>query len=150
LPIDHAPAVGCGRQSLGAQPFDFAGCGGVIGFANAPARNAQSLATTAKVSCCKSCRVAAAKTERQDLINTKHLLKVIAAWVTMVYVVCYGGVALIPGVRPWFMQYALHMNMSIGENAITFATFISGLVIWNVIGLIGAWVFAFLHNKIKQ
>jgi len=35
-----------------------------------------------------------------------------------------------------------------GENAITFATFVSGLVIWNVIGLLGAWLFAFLHDKL--
>jgi hypothetical protein len=49
------------------------------------------------------------------MINTKHLLKVVAAWVTIVYVVCFVGVALIPGVRPWFMQYALHMNVSMGE-----------------------------------
>ena len=84
------------------------------------------------------------------MINTKHLLKVMAAWVTIVYVVCFVGVALIPGVRPWFMQYALHMNVSMGENIITFATFVSGLLIWNVIGLVAAWLFAFLHNKIKQ
>jgi hypothetical protein len=47
------------------------------------------------------------------------------------------------------MQYALHMNASLGENVITFTTFISGLVIWNVIAVLGAWLFAFLHNKIK-
>jgi len=84
------------------------------------------------------------------MINTKHLLKVMAAWVTIVYVVCFVGVALIPGVRPWFMQYALHMNISMGENVVTLATFISGLVIWNVIAFLGAWLFAVLHNKIKQ
>jgi hypothetical protein len=82
------------------------------------------------------------------MINTKHLLKVIAAWVTIVYIVCFVGVALIPGVRPWFMQYALHMKVSMGENMITFVTFVSGLVIWNVIGLVGAWLFTFLHNQI--
>jgi hypothetical protein len=37
------------------------------------------------------------------MINTKHLLKVVAGWVTIVYVICFGGVALIPGVRSWFM-----------------------------------------------
>ncbi len=88
--------------------------------------------------------------EMKNMINTKHLLKVMAAWVTIVYVVCFVGVALIPGVRPWFMQYALHMNVSMGENIITFATFVSGLVIWNMIGVVGACLFAFLHNKIKQ
>jgi hypothetical protein len=84
------------------------------------------------------------------MINTKHLLKVTAAWITVVYVVCFGGVALIPQVRPWFMHYALHMNASLGENVATVTTFISGLVIWNLVALLAAWLFAFLHNKIKQ
>lgn len=70
------------------------------------------------------------------------------AWVTIVYIVCFGGVAFIPGIRPWFMQHALHMNISMGENVLTLMTFISGLVIWNVIVLLGAWLFAFLHNHI--
>jgi hypothetical protein len=83
------------------------------------------------------------------VINTKHLLKVTALWISFVYIVCFGGVALVPGIRPWFMRYALHMNGSLGENAITFTTFISGLVVWNVIALFGVWLFAFLHNKIK-
>jgi len=82
------------------------------------------------------------------MINTKHLLKVTAVWVTIVYIVCFVGVALIPGVRPWFIQYAPHMNA--GENIITFATFVSGLVIWNVIAFLGAWLFAILNNKIEQ
>ena len=84
------------------------------------------------------------------MINTRHLLKVMAAWVTIVYVVCFAGVALIPGVRPWFMHYALHMNISMGDNVVTLTTFVSGLIIWNVIGLLGVWLFAFLHNEIKR
>ncbi len=83
------------------------------------------------------------------MINTKHLLKVTAAWTTIVYVVCFAGVAFIP-IRPWFMQYALHMNVSLGESVITFTTFISGLLIWNVVALLAAWLFAFLFAKIKQ
>ena len=84
------------------------------------------------------------------MINTRHLLKVTAAWVMIVYVVCFVGVALIPGVRPWFMQYALHMNVSMGENVTTLTTFISGLVIWNVVAFLAGWLFALLHNNIKQ
>ena len=84
------------------------------------------------------------------MINTKHVLKVVAAWITIVNIVCFVGVALIPGVRPWFMHYALHTNMSLGENVMTFTTFVSSLGIWNVIGFFGAWLFAFLHNKIKR
>jgi hypothetical protein len=36
------------------------------------------------------------------------------------------------------------------ENVITLTTFISGLVIWNVVALLGAWLLALPHNKIKQ
>jgi hypothetical protein len=64
------------------------------------------------------------------MIDRKHLLKVVAAWLTIVYIICFGGVALIPDGRPWFMHYALHMNISMGENVLTLTTFISGLVIW--------------------
>jgi len=48
------------------------------------------------------------------------------------------------------MHYALHVNVNMGENIITLATFISGLVIWNLVGVLGAWLFAFLHNQIKR
>lgn len=84
------------------------------------------------------------------MINTKHLLKVMSVWVTILWVVCFGVVTLIPGITPWFMRYALHMNLSMVENVMTVTTFISGLVIWNVIAFLGAWLFAVLHNKIKQ
>ena len=84
------------------------------------------------------------------MINTKHLLKVTAVWISILYIVCFGGVALVPGIRPWFMQHALHMNASLGENVITFRTFISGLLIWNAVALLALWLFAFLFNKIKQ
>ena len=83
------------------------------------------------------------------MINTKHLLKVTAAWITIVYVVCFGGVALVPGIRPWFMHYALHMKANLGENVIGLATFASGLLLWNVVALLAVGLFAFLFNKLK-
>lgn len=42
------------------------------------------------------------------MINTAHLLKVMVVWITIVWVVCFGGVALIPGVVPWFWRCASH------------------------------------------
>jgi 2TM family of unknown function (DUF5676) len=84
------------------------------------------------------------------MINAKHLLKVTALWISIVDIICFGGVALVPGIRLWFMEYALHMNASVGENVATITTFISGLVIWNVVAFSGVWLFAFLHNKIKE
>jgi 2TM family of unknown function (DUF5676) len=92
---------------------------------------------------------------RQGMTNTGHFLKVTALWMTIVYIVCFGGVALVPGIRPWFVHYALHMNVSMGENVMTTSTFFSGLVIWNVVTLLGVWLFGFCttrsnHEKTAQ
>lgn len=59
------------------------------------------------------------------MINTQHLLKATAAWVSIVYVVCFGGVALYPQIRELFMRYALHVEVDIGS-IITPLTFIAG------------------------
>ncbi|MEK9154822.1 MAG: DUF5676 family membrane protein [Patescibacteria group bacterium] len=82
-------------------------------------------------------------------MNTKHLLKITSAWVSIVYVVCFVGVALFPGIRSSFMLYGLHTSIDIGQNIVTFGTFISGLVIWNIIALLAVGLFAILYNKIK-
>ncbi len=84
------------------------------------------------------------------MINIKHLLTVTAAWMTIVFIVCFGGVALLPGILPWFMQYALHMSATSGERIVNLTTFFSGLVIWNLIALFTVWLFAFLFTKIKH
>lgn len=84
------------------------------------------------------------------MINTKHLLRVGAAWISIVYVICYVGVAIFGGIRPGFMRYALHMNAVMGQNVLTFGTFLSGLVIWNIIALVSFWLFATLFNTIKK
>jgi len=85
------------------------------------------------------------------MINTQRLLKVSAAWMSVVYVVCFGGVAFFPGIREAFMNYALHAtNVGLGENVMTLMTFITGLIIWDVIASAAAWLFAVLWNGIKQ
>ncbi|OGE83499.1 MAG: hypothetical protein A3B10_03640 [Candidatus Doudnabacteria bacterium RIFCSPLOWO2_01_FULL_44_21] len=84
------------------------------------------------------------------MINSKHLLKVSAAWISIVYVICFFGVASMPGIRPGFMRYGLHMGIDMGRNILTFGTFLSGLVIWNVIALIAVWLFVTLFNTIKK
>lgn len=81
------------------------------------------------------------------MINTKHLLKVTVAWVSIVDVVCFVGVVLFPGIRSAFMYYGLHTTTSLGENVMTLTTFVSGLVIWNVIALLAVSLFAYLFNK---
>ena len=83
------------------------------------------------------------------MINVTHLLKVTAVWVSFVDIVCFAGVALFPGIRPAFMYYGLHTTTALGENIMTPTTFVSGLVIWNVIALLAVGLFAILFNKIK-
>lgn len=84
------------------------------------------------------------------MINIKHLLKVTAAWTSIVYVICFSGVALFGNLRPGFMRYALHMNAGPVNNVQTLSTFISGLVIWNIVTLLAVWLFAALFNRIKK
>ncbi len=84
------------------------------------------------------------------MINTNHLLKVSSAWVSIVYVVCFFGVAVISPIRPALMMYALHMNIDTFQNVLTFGTFISGLIIWNIITVLAVWLFAALFNGIKK
>ena len=86
----------------------------------------------------------------RNMIDTKHLLKVVAAWISIVYAICYIGVASFPGIRPGFMRYGLHMGIDTGQNILTLDTFISGLIIWNVIALAAALLFATLFNSIKK
>ena len=83
------------------------------------------------------------------MINTKHLLKVTAAWISVVYAVCFLGVALFPGIREAFMYYGLHTNANVGENILTLTTFVTGLVIWNIVALLAVGLFATLFNKIR-
>ena len=52
------------------------------------------------------------------MINIKHLLQVAAAWISIVYIVCFAGVALFPTSRELFMRYALHSNIALGQSDI--------------------------------
>lgn len=82
-------------------------------------------------------------------MNITHLLKVAVAWTSIVWTICYLGVALVPGIREGFMLYALHVNMTLGENVMTLTTFISGLIIWNIVALLAVWLFAYLYNTVR-
>ncbi|MBI3952370.1 MAG: hypothetical protein HY336_00235 [Candidatus Doudnabacteria bacterium] len=84
------------------------------------------------------------------MINTNRVLKVTAAWISIVYAVCFLGVALLPGMRPGFMRYGLHMMDNFGPNVINFGTFVSGLIIWNIVAVLAVWLFAALYNSIKK
>jgi hypothetical protein len=84
------------------------------------------------------------------MINIKHLLKVSSIWISVVYTICYAGVALYPASRNLFMKYSLHSDVSFRSDFFGIGYFISGLVIWNIVVILGAWLFAILFNKIKQ
>lgn len=84
------------------------------------------------------------------MINTKHLLKVTSAWTSIVWTVCYLGVLLFPNIRSAFMMYGLHTTTNLGENVMTLTTFVSGLIIWNIIAFLAVGLFAYLSNKISQ
>jgi len=84
------------------------------------------------------------------MINENHLIKVGFAWTSIVYVICFAGVALFPSLRTGFMKYALHSEINLGQNYLNFSSFIIGLIVWNILTAAGLWLFAFLFNKIKQ
>lgn len=84
------------------------------------------------------------------MINVTHLLKVSAAWISIVYAVCFAGVALFQGIRGGFMMYALHTDVNMGRNILTLWTFLSGLVIWNIVVLLAVGLFAALFNAIRK
>jgi hypothetical protein len=83
------------------------------------------------------------------MLDTTHLLKITAAWISIVYAVCFLGVALFPEIREAFMYYGLHSATVFGENVATLTTFISGLALWNAIAFLSVGLFAVLFNKIK-
>jgi uncharacterized membrane protein len=80
-------------------------------------------------------------------MNTQRLWKVTAAWVSIVWVICYVGVLIFPDIRSAFALYALHTVADFGENIMTLTTFVSGLVIWNGIAWLAVSLFAFLFNR---
>lgn len=83
------------------------------------------------------------------MINIKHLLKITSIWISVIYAICYIGVALYPPIRVMFMKYVMHAQVSLTSDYFGAGYFISGLIAWNIIALLSVWLFAFLFNKIK-
>ena len=84
------------------------------------------------------------------MINTKHLIKVTSAWISIVYIVCYAGVAIYPPIRSFFMKYALHTDFSLKSDFFGIGYFIYGLIIWNIVAILAVWIFSKLFNIIKE
>ncbi|MDO8668988.1 MAG: DUF5676 family membrane protein [Candidatus Buchananbacteria bacterium] len=83
------------------------------------------------------------------MINTKHLIKVSLAWTSIVYIVCYAGVVVYPPIRGLFIKYSLHADVVFKSDFFSLGYFVSGLIIWNILVMLGVWLFAALFNKIK-
>lgn len=84
------------------------------------------------------------------MINTKHLLKVVLIWTSIFYAICFLGIAIYPSTRNLFIQYALHADVTFISDFFGFKYFISGLIIWNIVAIFAAWLFAYLFNRIKM
>lgn len=79
----------------------------------------------------------------------KRVLKVASAWISIVYVICYAGVAIYPASRVLFMRYALHADVAMTSGYFGVGYFVSGLIAWNIVTVAGVWLFAYLYNRIK-
>lgn len=82
-------------------------------------------------------------------IDVRRVLKTVFLWVSAVYMICFAGVALFPKIRSGFMKYGLHTEVEFGEGVFSVGTFFWGLLIWNVIAIISAWLFALIYNRTK-
>ncbi len=78
------------------------------------------------------------------------MVKVSAAWVSIVWVVCFALVGAMPGLRPGFMMYGMHTSGINLVNVLTVGTFISGLIIWNIVVSLAVGLFGYLYNTIKK
>jgi hypothetical protein len=84
------------------------------------------------------------------MININHLVKVTSVWISVVYAICYAGVAIYPPIRSLFMRYALHADVAFISSFFGIGYFISGLIVWNIVAVAGVWFFAYLFNMIKK
>ena len=84
------------------------------------------------------------------MINIKHLLKVSSVWISIIYTICYTGVAVYPPVRGMFMKYSLHATVGLSSDYFGIGYFISGLIVWNVVVLFSVGFFAYLFNTFKK
>ncbi len=62
---------------------------------------------------------------KTDALDTRRLLKVVAVWTSIVYTVCYAGVALYPPIRTLFMRYALHADAAFASDYFGFGYYLS-------------------------
>ncbi len=85
------------------------------------------------------------------MTSTIRSVKVGAAWTTIVYVICFAGVALFPNIRTVFLQDALHMEANfLGRDIITVRSFVAGLIWWNALAFFGVTLFKVLEGVFRK
>jgi len=82
-------------------------------------------------------------------MNTARALKIGVAWTSIVWIVCYLLVGLVPGLGPTLLSYLFHMNLGAVENIFTIGNFVVGLILWNIIVAAGIALAGALGDYIK-
>ena len=83
------------------------------------------------------------------MLDTRHLIKVGMAWISILYVVCFAAVAVYPQIRTLAMKYGLHVDINLGPAVTTPLTFVTGLILWNLTTALTFGLFAILFNRLK-
>lgn len=83
-------------------------------------------------------------------MNITRAIKIGLAWTSIVWVVCYLLVGLIPGLGPMLLSYLFHLNLVSVENIFTIGNFVVGLILWNIIVAVGVALAGALSNYIKS
>lgn len=84
------------------------------------------------------------------MIQIKQLIKITSLWVSIVYIVCFLGVYIYPQIRSIFMKYALHSEVTFTSDFFSGVYLLSGLIIWNIIAILGVGLFAVIYNRISK
>ena len=82
-------------------------------------------------------------------MDTARISKIGLVWVTIVWSGCYLAFGLIPGLASTILPYLLHLDVGGVENVFTIGNFAVGLVIWNLIVLVGILLAGALSNLIE-
>lgn len=83
-------------------------------------------------------------------MNTARAIKVGAAWITIVWLICYLVFGLVPGLGLVALPYFIHMKVGATENIFTIGNFIVGLILWNVIVAAGIALAGLLSKYIRD
>lgn len=84
------------------------------------------------------------------MLNLTRVTTVAVEWMTVAYLVCAAGVALLPGPSVWMSQRAFHMmgGYNFSDNPmLSMPNLLVGLVFWDIVAYLGAALFVWLWNR---